>query len=172
VTTKRSAALEGNLHLLRQGIELLERLSDGDYRDAPEGGSSIGAQYRHVLDHYRSLLDGQTDGVVDYDRRRRDPEQERDRAAAIRATEETLDRLRLLSRTHLLLPLAVAQAATDSEADESPQGSTLGRELLFLVSHTVHHYAIIKLLLGERGVTCEPSFGVAPSTLVYRRAAS
>lgn len=171
MTTHRPDAIEGNLYLLRQGIELLHRLDDTAWREAPPGHSTVGAQYRHVLDHYRCFLDGLTEGVVDYDARRRDPDTERDRAVAGRATEEVLDRLRLLGRTHLGLPLRVAQSATDRDAGEDPQGSSLGRELLFLVSHTVHHYAIIKLLLEERGVSCDQAFGMAPSTLLYQRAA-
>jgi len=167
---RRPVPLEGNLHLLRQGIELLGRLPDSAYMDAAPDRSTVGAQYRHILDHYRCLFDGLTAGEVDYDQRLRDPEVERDRGAATRATQELLDRLRLLSRSHLGLPLRVLQSAGDTEPEE-PQGSSLGRELLFLVSHTVHHYAIIKLLLGERGVDCDANFGVAPSTLAYRRAA-
>lgn len=167
---RRPVSLEGNLQLLRQGIELLTRLPDPDYRQAAPGHSAVGAQFRHVLDHYRCLLDGLQAGEVDYDKRSRDPEVEQSREAAIRSTRELLDRLRLLSRSHLGLPLRVLQSSSDTEPDEL-QGSSLGRELLFLVSHTVHHYAIIKLLLDARGVACSADFGVAPSTLAYRRAA-
>ena len=165
----RPAALEGNLLLLRQGIELLDRLSDSAYRDAEVDRSPVGAQYRHILDHYRCLLDGLQDGRIDYDRRRRDPELETDRLAAARATRELLDRLRLLARSAPGLPLQVQQSA-GTDGGEPPQGSSLGRELLFLASHTVHHFAIIKLLLEERGVECHPDLGVAPSTLAFRQA--
>src|SRR4030095_7767776 len=112
--------------------------------------------------------EGLTTGEVNYDKRRRDPAIEYSRETAIHATEEVLDRLRLLSRATLGLPLRILQAAHGAEREE-PQGSSLGRELLFLVSHTVHHYAIIKLVLDERGVDCDADFGVAPSTLAYRR---
>jgi uncharacterized damage-inducible protein DinB len=164
----RPASLEGNLLLLRQGIELLDGLSDSAYRDAAVDRSSVGAQYRHILDHYRCLLHGLPDGRIDYDRRQRDPELENDRLAAARATRETLDQLRLLSRSAPALALQVRQSAGSGEVEEQP--SSLGRELLFLVSHTVHHYAIIRLLLAERGVECDPDLGVAPSTLAYRQA--
>jgi uncharacterized damage-inducible protein DinB len=166
----RTAALEGNLLVLQQGLDLLDRLSDADYRDSGIDRSAVGAQYRHILDHYRCLLEGLDDGQIDYDRRRRDPELEANRSAAARATDEVLDRLRLLARTAPDLPLQVRQSAGAGEGDH-PQGSSLGRELLFLVSHTVHHFAIIKLLLAERGVECHPDLGVAPSTLALRQAA-
>ncbi len=42
--------------------------------------------------------------------------------------------------------------------------STLERELAMLASHTVHHYAIVALLLRIKGVVVPETFGVAPST--------
>jgi hypothetical protein len=165
----RPAALEGNLVLLRQGLELLDHLSDSAWREAAPDHSTVGAQYRHILDHYHCLLEGLTKGTIDYDQRRRDPTIESERQAAHEATLEVLDRLRLLGKATVGLPVQVIQAP-GADAPAEPQGSSLGRELLFLVSHTVHHFAIIKLLLEERGVTCHPDFGMAPSTLAHRQA--
>jgi hypothetical protein len=50
-----------------------------------------------------------------------------------------------------------------------PRPAALDGNLL-LLRHTVHHYAIVRLLLAERGVECDPDLGVAPSTLAYRQA--
>jgi hypothetical protein len=41
----------------------------------------------------------------------------------------------------------------------------VGRELQYLLSHTIHHYAIIGSILRAQGVEPGPDFGVAPSTL-------
>ena len=46
-----------------------------------------------------------------------------------------------------------------------PAASTLSRELQFLVSHTVHHDALIAAAARALGVATEPDFGIAPSTL-------
>jgi hypothetical protein len=43
--------------------------------------------------------------------------------------------------------------------------SSLGRELVFVLQHTIHHQAIVALLLAARGVTIPPRFGYAPSTV-------
>ena len=48
--------------------------------------------------------------------------------------------------------------------------STISRELQYLASHTVHHYALIALHLRDAGFTTDPDFGVAPSTLKHREA--
>ncbi|MBP6670575.1 MAG: hypothetical protein KA180_14065, partial [Gemmatimonadales bacterium] len=53
-----------------------------------------------------------------------------------------------------------------SEPDWSD--SSVKRELQFLVSHTVHHYALIKELLRREGFDPGAEFGVAPSTLQAR----
>jgi uncharacterized damage-inducible protein DinB len=42
--------------------------------------------------------------------------------------------------------------------------STLARELLFVISHTIHHQALIAVLLSAAGRTVPEAFGLAPST--------
>jgi hypothetical protein len=41
------------------------------------------------------------------------------------------------------------------------------RELQFLLSHTVHHYALMALILRLQGFNPAAEFGVAPSTLQH-----
>ena len=45
--------------------------------------------------------------------------------------------------------------------------SSLARELQFLTSHTIHHFAVIALILRAMDVEVDREFGVAPSTLRY-----
>jgi uncharacterized damage-inducible protein DinB len=42
--------------------------------------------------------------------------------------------------------------------------TTLRRELVFVVSHTIHHQALIGLLLSAAGGGVPQDFGLAPST--------
>jgi len=149
---------------LRQGQRLIARLDDSAYCEPlpPLSRSSVGAHVRHTLDHFTSLLHGVADGVVDYDRRERDTQIERDRASAVAAIRE-------LERA-----LAEAQLRSDRDlsvlVDSGERGpratsrSTLQRELQFCIAHTVHHYAIVALLLRARGIEVDAGFGVAPST--------
>lgn len=58
---------------------------------------------------------------------------------------------------------------TGPNADGCRVASSLPRELQFLLSHTVHHYALIATMNAVAGVETPEDFGVAPSTLVYRR---
>jgi uncharacterized damage-inducible protein DinB len=50
--------------------------------------------------------------------------------------------------------------------------STPDRELQFLASHTVHHFALVALLLRLAGVSVPDGFGVATATARHREAAA
>ncbi|MGC6565166.1 MAG: hypothetical protein ACON38_06080 [Akkermansiaceae bacterium] len=56
--------------------------------------------------------------------------------------------------------------------DEGFQPSTAGRELQFLLSHTVHHFAMIGGICKCLEVSLEEGFGVAPSTLRHHKEVS
>ena len=78
--------------VLLQGKELLESLGQEEFA-APNplgGGASIGAHYRHCLDHFQQLFAGLNNGVIDFDARTRVTLLETDRVAALAATENLL----------------------------------------------------------------------------------
>lgn len=131
---------------------------------APSGSSgSVGAHVRHCLDHVSALESGMTTGCVDYDRRVRQTSVERDRAAGLAALAAA--RRRLVGCARLEDPLLVSVLLT---RDAGPRlfVSTVGRELTFVISHTIHHSATIAVLLTARGCHLPALFGVAPSTPV------
>jgi hypothetical protein len=43
----------------------------------------------------------------------------------------------------------------------------VGRELAFVLSHTVHHNALIAIMAQTLGVPVPARFGYAPSTIAY-----
>jgi len=45
--------------------------------------------------------------------------------------------------------------------------SNISRELAYCAGHAIHHYAIIRLLCHEIGVSVPAEFGFAPSTLKH-----
>lgn len=171
-----------NALVLRQGATLLARLSSQQYAQAPElpglpeaargafARGAVGAHVRHVLDHYESFLHGLESGRVDYDRRERERELERDPLLARERLESCARRLGELERVGLDRALVVLTASGPGRAREG--ASSLGRELQFLASHTVHHYALIAVLVRLWGVAPDDDFGVAPSTLAYEQGAA
>lgn len=161
--------VEYNRMLLQQGIALLEQLDDVQYAGKLSTWAPVGAQYRHVLDHYHSFLRGQASARVDYDARERDEWVERSRIAALGATNQCLEGITALAgAADRPIMVQMDSGAGPDRPDWRP--SSAGRELQFLCSHTIHHYALIRLLLQGAGVELDRDFGVAPSTLSYQRA--
>ena len=165
-----SGVVTANLDALRQGSDLIRRLPDAGYGEATDGAAPVGPHFRHVIEHYSCLLAGHASGRVNYDARERDPALERDRGAALARIEELAGELRRLARADLEAPAEVRLECGSGGEPAQWSRSTVGRELQFLLSHTVHHFALIGLLLAQRGIGTGADFGVAPSTLEHRRA--
>lgn len=157
---KQSEKIDANLELLRQAVSLLERLTDSAY-------ASIGGHVRHILEFYECLLDGFNANRIDYDARRRDRRVELDRAVAIARILQIMGRL---ENSALLRGDAVIRVRMEDSQDWSTNWSTTGRELQFVRSHTIHHFALIAMILPAHGVTVDRGFGVSPATLRYRAA--
>jgi len=160
-----------NIAFLRQGQELIAALTDADFSaTAPSGlRGGVGPHFRHVLDHYECFLDGLDARNVDYDRRERDPSVETQRGAADAKIEQIVERLARLSPADADVALSV-RVDSGEGGERHVSHSSVGRELQFLVSHTVHHYAVIAVMLRVRGIDPGRDFGVAPSTLKHELA--
>jgi hypothetical protein len=173
--TDRLEAVEGNLLVLGQGVDLLLQLDDQVYAlgDPAANRSPVGAHFRHVLDHYHSFFAGLASGEIDYDARQRNTPLESDRRLAIGAMLGYRTDLERLPADLAERPVRVnlrSVAAEDGALDWSR--TTVKRELQFLVSHTVHHYALIREVLRRIGVETVEEFGVAPSTIAARQRAA
>jgi len=162
--------IHANLSLLDQVLELLERLEPETYvKTSPIfGNSAIGGHVRHSLEHYESLLTGLPEGRVNYDRRARNPIIETQPAAAIASTQNLKTKLSALGVADQPQEIRVLMDHDAGSPNEEWQHSSTCRELQFLISHTIHHYAIIAGLCRLHGVAVRESFGVAPSTLRHR----
>ena len=163
--------ISANVEVLRQGVHAVNRVGPDAY--AGRGGatgSPIGAHFRHVLDHYRCFLDGLAGGRIDYTARARDPEVESRLECGVALAEDCIRRLHALDpgfETRAVLVNAEAMTVDQSGGEWAP--SSVTRELGFLLSHSIHHYALIAPLARAAGVDLGPEFGVAPSTLAFRK---
>lgn len=157
--------IAANLDLLKQGEALLRRLRDDVYTHCMPSvfGSSIGAHIRHNLDHYTCFLAGLRDGRIDYTARPRDTRIETDRAHALNEFARLARAFETMSFFHDVL-----RVRSESNPHNAPASSSMARELEFLLSHSVHHYAIVAILCRLQGIAVEDGFGVAPSTLRHR----
>jgi len=155
--------------VLRQGESLLNSLRDEDYtRKLPVVfGSTIGGHFRHCLDHFQSLLQGLDADEINYDHRQRNSRIENDRAFALTETNRILRAFASISRPFLDCPINV-RSKVNYELDAATLiGSSVGRELMYAVAHTIHHYALIAVMCAVLEISVPTGFGVAPSTLQY-----
>ena len=150
--------------VLRQGIELIENLTDALFtRREGEKKSSVGAHFRHNLDFVANFLGGLETGKLDYGARERNLRVETDRAFAVLRFREAVGKIENLTPAHLAKKVLVRSETVENLWCESSGV----RELEFLQSHTIHHYALIQTKLAAFGFAAPAGFGVAPSTLEF-----
>ncbi len=157
------------IQTLSQGEALLAQLSDEDYtRTLPVAfNASIGAHYRHCLDHFRSLFDAAVDGDLNYDHRQRGTLVENDRFAALNATRELREGFERLSASCLPRTLTVTCKTSHTLPGTESSASTVAREFIYCVAHAVHHHALIGFMANVMGLNLPPKFGFAPSTIKH-----
>lgn len=136
------------------------------------GGASIGKHVRHCLDHYAILLHGLRTGRFDYDDRAREAEVECDCECATKMARRLAAELRAALCGEDLGREVLVRTASSPDGEVAWQRSSVGRELQFLVGHTVHHLAMIAACCRVRGLQVVEDFGVAASTLRHRAASS
>jgi len=151
--------------LLFQMRSMIEQMDDDAYTMPPPGRSAggVGGHVRHCLDHVGALLHATRTGIVEYDRRRRGTDVETCRAAAIQEIGELTGRLAALNTSVLDEPLLV-ETQIDPAGAMILTRSSVCREVAFVISHTIHHNAIVAQLLAGRNLALDARFGVAPST--------
>ncbi len=159
---------ESAARVLEGAKEYLEYLTEEAYARPLEvlGDASIGQHTRHFIEFFGCLLaQCKAGSAIDYDSRQRDLLIETQPAIAqakIEAIQEAL---------HDLPDQACCLQTTYEGAEPVVTNSSLHREVLYNIEHTIHHFAIIRI--GLR--ICAPDlqlsehFGVAASTIRYRQ---
>lgn len=138
------------------------------FRATENGNGSIGAHFRHNLDFVNSFLNGITERRIDYNNRPRNAMVETQPTYAIEQIRFAIGRLKNLEPEMFDRIIMVR-----SEINEDMwNASSIAREIEFLHSHTVHHYALIARLIPDSVMDPLNTFGVAPSTLRFRAAAN
>jgi uncharacterized damage-inducible protein DinB len=140
-------------------------IDDAAYVARPIAGvsGSIGEHVRHCLDHIGALVAATASRPLSYDRRERGSASERDQAEALRWIMRLKSAVDRWGERRMDEPISVVSMLTAS--GESVAGwSTLGRELAFVNSHTIHHQAMIAVLLSLAGLEVPDRLGLAPAT--------
>jgi|SRR5215469_13185536 len=156
--------------VLLQGLELLFTLGDGIYSKNARAPfhAAIGGHYRHVLEHFRSLIQGSRASEINYDARERNMRLQTDVTYASVATCDVLRALKHYDDRVLERECKVINSVGYGASNPVSMDSNIARELAYCVGHAIHHYAIIRLVCHEFAIDVPVEFGVAPSTLRHR----
>lgn len=154
--------------VLRQLAGVVENMSGEQYAARGVGyvEGSTGGHVRHGLDHVTALLGGMSTGCIDYETRRRGTDVETNRDAAVSGLTQAAGRVERIEIDDLAQPVRVIVRFT-ADGGTVAMGSTLGRELAFVLSHTIHHNALIAAIAVAQGIELPEYFGFAPSSVAF-----
>ncbi len=158
---------ETNIQIITQLTDLLNDIESSVYKDTlrPLHYSTTGQHVRHITEFYLCLLKGYKSGVVDYDARERNLLIEIDKNFTIETLENVIQDLKKLKFDKSLI---LNSSFGGDEGMEIP--TSFFRELTYLIEHTIHHLAIIKIGLNEvyPEIEIPKNFGVAHSTIRFK----
>lgn len=156
--------IQSNLETLQEGAALLDRLTPTQFTASQQPAflATIGAHYRHLLEHYRCFLEQLHSAQICFDARARELKLERDLPYARRVMAQVIQELAALDTDSLNAAIMISDQQTCK-----PVQSSVARELLFLQAHSVHHYALIAAMARMQGVKTAPDFGVAVATKAF-----
>lgn len=157
--------------VLTQAQSYVERVTPEQFSEVitPQFISSAGAHMRHIIDHYQAFIDGLETGVIDYDYRRRNTALEVEPQLALSKLAQIKSKILALDEQVLYQEVMLSTEISISECVVQQVPSSLARELIFVGSHAVHHFAMIKQIANFQQIALPSSFGIAPSTATYLR---
>lgn len=162
------AVINANKQALEQILSLIACAKGDVYSKVPQGmTSAIGRHVRHVLDHYNALQVGIENNEIDYDLRSRDSEVETDSCLAVEKINGTIEWMK--ENIQLDSPMQMKTEVSLDCQEGCVVESTLQREMVYLLNHTVHHVAYITLVLRTLGISVDEHVGIAPATQSYNR---
>lgn len=161
--------VNANIEALEQVLSLVRAAKGALYTEVPAAVAyGTGRHVRHILDHYVALQSGLDSGHVDYDKRCRDSDVE---------TDSSVAEQRIIALIHWLGENVAADIKLNMKTEISVSNqhhvtvnSSLRRELVYLLNHTLHHCAYASLILRLLGVNTDAHIGIAPATSSYLRA--
>jgi uncharacterized pyridoxamine 5'-phosphate oxidase family protein len=130
-------------------------------------GSTLGMHVRHILEFYECMINGEIAGVIDYDGRKRNLMIENDKAFAIHIIQNHVENISLISENKTMVLLT--SQTTENKTIEI--NTNTFRELTYLIEHTIHHMAMLKIAfkIVYPHIELSEEFGVAYSTLKYKK---
>lgn len=167
----------GNTNVLRQGIELIEKVSHDDYVRImmPQFQSCFGQHIRHIVDAYLSVQTAQLNtkahvndtSFINYESRSRGSTIESSQRSAISNIRDVLVWLSGLSAEDMTKKYQAVHQVTTEDEGTIVSETNLERELIFLISHAIHHFALVRTMLMFMNYELSAELGKANGTLSH-----
>ena len=154
-------------HVFVQLSETLNQLSNEEYEQPSQIllNATIGQHVRHIIELFQCLEKGYSEGIVNYEKRKRDYQIETNKELATSLLKEIYHNIEKSNKEIIL----EAEDYCDSMRIVSIP-SNYYRELAYNLEHTIHHMALIRVGINEvSSVELPDEFGVAYSTVKYRQ---
>ena len=170
----RQNLIDINIMGLQEGQRLLSLLNSDQFTEGfkPAFQSDIGTHFRHILEHYRCFFSQLNGNEFRYDIRPRDARLQTDIDYAKTTIYDLIGHLENFDVNLFEQSFTVSESYSDAHQNDCFAGgvkTTLERELMFLQSHTVHHFAMIAAMTRSLGIQPDEGFGVAIPTRNYAR---
>ena len=161
--------IKGNIEGVDQGVALLTSMTNEQYcmRAKPYVNSCIGEHLRHVLDLYYALKE-QVE-IINYDVRRRGALVESCRVTGLNELQQIKTWLLSLQPSMMNNKMIMSTEVSVIDTSVAQVETSLIRELIFVSSHAVHHYALMDISAKLCDFDTPDNMGVAPATLTALR---
>lgn len=125
-------------------------------------GSTIGQHLRHVIEFYTCLLNSDGKDFC-YDKRERKLALETSTSAIKIEISAIINKIKNITED---VDLSLYMSFDQDKAEFSTFKTSLYRELIYCLEHTVHHSAILKIAIKQHGLEVDlpENFGVAYAT--------
>jgi hypothetical protein len=149
---------------LQEVVTLVQQLNEEEYiRPCHSlGGATIGQHTRHIIEMFQCLISNYDSACVNYDLRSRNKKIETSPTYAMVCLIEVMTTVGKENKSFQLLQRV--------EGKDILMETSYYRELLYNLEHCIHHQALIKVaIIDLENIMVSESFGVAPSTIQYKK---
>lgn len=153
--------IDANIVALKALKAVIQSVDTETYQKVfkPAFQSSLGQHARHIIEHYQCFFKQlKSNDTFNYDLRCRDPRLDTDYCACIAEIDAMLNELESFRTVDIDITVC-------DDYSQYQARSSVCRELMFLVTHTEHHSAMIAAMKRLSGQEVPAQFGVANATL-------
>ena len=144
--------------------KLITQLNSEDYCKSISNlsGATIGEHSRHIIELFQCVVNSYALGNLNYDNRERNTLIQTNRNYALATIDTLLEEIEKPNKK-ILLEQKISKEILQIETNYY-------REMVYNLEHCIHHQALIKVAILEMHyLTVDANFGVAPSTIEYRK---